>query len=206
MSCLHCAECVAIWNSITAIKINLHKQNICGCNFPLSVKHDCEAQKSERASLFLGTHWLCDTKLGTCPFLGQPLCLPFLFLTMYNIPNWFWWLLFASWRYLGIFTWILLTTILRRAIRDYYERTGNVVGFKPAGGIRTAKDACTWLILIKEELGDEWLNNSLFRIGASGLLVDIERQLFHYVTGRYGAARELAMSWKNISYVMLMDF
>ena len=86
------------------------------------------------------------------------------------------------------------TRFLRRAIRDYYERTGNVVGFKPAGGIRSAKDACTWLILIKEELGDEWLNNSLFRIGASGLLVDIERQLFHYVTGRYGAARELAMS------------
>ena len=82
----------------------------------------------------------------------------------------------------------------RRAIRDYHERTGNVVGFKPAGGIRSAKDACTWLILIKEELGDEWLNNSLFRIGASGLLVDIERQLFHYVTGRYGAVRELAMS------------
>jgi len=84
--------------------------------------------------------------------------------------------------------------VMCRAIRDYHERTGNVVGFKPAGGIRSAKDACTWLILIKEELGDEWLNNSLFRIGASGLLVDIERQLFHYVTGRYGAVRELAMS------------
>jgi deoxyribose-phosphate aldolase len=53
--------------------------------------------------------------------------------------------------------------LLFRAIRDYNERTGHVVGFKPAGGIRTGKDACTWLILIKEELGDEWLNNSLFR-------------------------------------------
>ena len=81
-----------------------------------------------------------------------------------------------------------------RAIREYYETTGYVVGFKPAGGIRTAKDACTWLILIKEELGDLWLTNKLFRIGASGLLLDIERQLFHYVTGRYAAAHELALS------------
>ena len=82
-----------------------------------------------------------------------------------------------------------------RAIRDYYERTGGYrVGFKPAGGIRTGKDVCTWLILIKEELGDDWLQNKLFRIGASGLLLDIERQLFHWVTGRYAAAHELAMS------------
>ena len=59
---------------------------------------------------------------------------------------------------------------------------------------RTAKDATTWLIMIKEELGDGWLNNKMFRIGASGLLLDIERQLFHWVTGRYAAAHELAMS------------
>jgi len=84
--------------------------------------------------------------------------------------------------------------VMCRAIREYYEQTGYVVGFKPAGGIRTGKDACTWLILIKEELGDTWLNNNLFRIGASGLLIDIERQLFHYVTGRYAATHELAMS------------
>ena len=81
-----------------------------------------------------------------------------------------------------------------RAIRDYKERTGFIVGFKPAGGIRAAKDALAWLVLIKEELGDQWLNNQLFRIGASGLLTDIERQLFHYVTGRYAAAHELSMS------------
>ena len=81
-----------------------------------------------------------------------------------------------------------------RAIRDYKERTGFIVGFKPAGGIRAAKDALAWLVLIKEELGDTWLNNQLFRIGASGLLTDIERQLFHHVTGRYAAAHELAMS------------
>lgn len=84
--------------------------------------------------------------------------------------------------------------VMCRAIREYYERTGHIVGFKPAGGIRAAKDAAVWLILIKEELDDRWLNNKLFRIGASGLLLDIERQIFHYVTGRYAAAHELAMS------------
>ncbi|WP_052594348.1 deoxyribose-phosphate aldolase [Aureispira sp. CCB-QB1] len=75
-----------------------------------------------------------------------------------------------------------------RAIRDYHERTGYKVGFKPAGGIRTAKQALNWLILVKEELGDEWLNNTLFRFGASSLLGDIERQLEHFVTGRYSAS------------------
>lgn len=74
-----------------------------------------------------------------------------------------------------------------RAIRNYYELTGYRVGFKPAGGIRTAKKSLKWLILIKEELGDEWLNKDLFRFGASSLLGDIERQLEHFVTGRYSA-------------------
>jgi deoxyribose-phosphate aldolase len=78
--------------------------------------------------------------------------------------------------------------VMVRAIREYYERTGHKVGFKPAGGIRTAKQAVEWLILIKEELGNEWLNASLFRFGASSLLSDIERQLEHNVTGRYSAA------------------
>ena len=64
-----------------------------------------------------------------------------------------------------------------RAIRDYHERTGYKVGFKPAGGIRTAKQSLDWLALMKEELGDAWLQPDLFRIGASGLLTDIERQL-----------------------------
>lgn len=68
------------------------------------------------------------------------------------------------------------------------------VGFKPAGGIRSAKDACTWLILMKEELGDDWLNAQLFRLGASSLLIDIERQLFHQVYGRYAATHEIPMS------------
>jgi len=84
--------------------------------------------------------------------------------------------------------------VMCRAIREYHQHTGFRVGFKPAGGIRTAKDAMNWLILIKEELGNDWLNNAMFRIGASGLLIDIERQLFHWVTGRYAAAHELAMS------------
>ncbi len=83
--------------------------------------------------------------------------------------------------------------VMVRAIRDYYERTGYKVGFKPAGGIRTAKASLDWLILMKEELGNDWLNNTLFRIGASGLLSDIERQLSYFVTGRYAAAHHNPM-------------
>jgi deoxyribose-phosphate aldolase len=77
--------------------------------------------------------------------------------------------------------------VMARAIRDYRERAGHMVGLKPAGGIRTAKDALEWLVLIKEELGDRWLRPDLFRFGASSLLTDIERQLEHFVTGRYSA-------------------
>ncbi|MEP6754707.1 MAG: deoxyribose-phosphate aldolase [Chthonomonadales bacterium] len=77
--------------------------------------------------------------------------------------------------------------VMTRAIRDYYERTGWQIGFKPAGGIRTAKQSIDWLILMKEELGNEWLHPNLLRIGASALLSDIERQLEHHVTGRYAA-------------------
>ncbi|CAC5395896.1 deoC [Mytilus coruscus] len=84
--------------------------------------------------------------------------------------------------------------VMVRAIREYYQKTGYKVGFKPAGGIRSAKDSCTWLILMKEELGDEWLNGQLFRLGASSLLIDIERQLFHQVYGRYAATHEIPMS------------
>jgi deoxyribose-phosphate aldolase len=78
--------------------------------------------------------------------------------------------------------------VMVRAIREYYEQTGYKVGFKPAGGVRSAKQALDWLILMKEELGNEWLSNTLFRIGASGLLSDIERQLSYFVTGHYAAA------------------
>ncbi len=78
--------------------------------------------------------------------------------------------------------------VMTRAIREYFERTGYKVGFKPAGGIRTAKQSLDWLILMKEELGNDWLNNTLFRIGASSVLSDIERQLSYFVTGHYAAA------------------
>jgi deoxyribose-phosphate aldolase len=77
--------------------------------------------------------------------------------------------------------------IMARAIREFHEKTGIIIGFKPAGGIKTAKQALDWLILMKEELGDVWLTPELFRIGASSLLSDIERQLEHFVTGRYSA-------------------
>ena len=77
--------------------------------------------------------------------------------------------------------------VMARAIRAHHERTGHVVGFKPAGGIRAAKASLDWLALMKEELGDRWLRPDLFRFGASGLLTDVERQLEHFVTGRYAA-------------------
>jgi deoxyribose-phosphate aldolase len=77
--------------------------------------------------------------------------------------------------------------VMARAIREYRERTGYLIGFKPAGGVRTAKQALDWLILMKEELGDAWLRPDLFRFGASSLLGDIERQLEHNLTGRYSA-------------------
>ena len=81
-----------------------------------------------------------------------------------------------------------------RALRDYGDLTGQQVGFKPAGGLRTAKDALTWLSLMKEELGRPWLEPSLFRIGASSMLADIERQIEHCVTGHYAAFAHHAMA------------
>ena len=81
-----------------------------------------------------------------------------------------------------------------RAIRAYQERTGYLIGFKPAGGISTAKSALDWLVLMKEELGRRWLEPDLFRFGASSLLTDIERQLEHHLTGRYSANYRHAMA------------
>mgnify|MGYP001553926514 CR=1 FL=1 len=83
--------------------------------------------------------------------------------------------------------------VMARMIRAYREETGYAIGLKPAGGIRSAKNALEWLIMMKEELGDEWLTPRLFRFGASGLLSDIERQLEHHVTGRYSAANRHPM-------------
>jgi deoxyribose-phosphate aldolase len=78
--------------------------------------------------------------------------------------------------------------VMCRMIREYFDRTGFAIGFKPAGGIRSAKQSLEYLYLMKEELGNRWLRADLFRFGASSLLTDIERQLEHFVTGRYSAA------------------
>jgi deoxyribose-phosphate aldolase len=86
-----------------------------------------------------------------------------------------------------------VSLVMMRAIRDYYERTGYRIGYKPAGGISKAKDALVYLALVKEELGDAWLDPHLFRFGASSLLLDIERQLEHHVTGHYSAGHRHAM-------------
>ena len=86
-----------------------------------------------------------------------------------------------------------VSLVMLRMIRDYQEQTGHRVGFKPAGGIRSAKQALEWQILLKEELGNPWLEPELFRLGVSGLLTDIERQLEHFVTGRYSAVHRQPM-------------
>jgi len=83
--------------------------------------------------------------------------------------------------------------VMTRAIREYRDRTGFKVGFKPAGGISKAKLALAWQALMKEELGDEWLLPELFRFGASSLLTDLERQLYHFITGHYAARHHMPM-------------
>ena len=84
--------------------------------------------------------------------------------------------------------------VMARAIREYAEQTGMAVGFKAAGGIRTAKQSLDWLAMMKEELGLSWVRAELFRFGASGLLGDIERQLEHHATGRYSAEYRLPIA------------
>jgi deoxyribose-phosphate aldolase len=86
-----------------------------------------------------------------------------------------------------------VSLVMVRAIREYLERTGYKIGFKPAGGISKAKDALAWQSLMKEELGEEWLMPELFRIGASSLLTDLERQLYHHITGHYAAKHHMPM-------------
>jgi len=87
----------------------------------------------------------------------------------------------------GVNATLPVSMVMVRAIRQYHEMTGIKVGYKPAGGISKAKDSLNYLILMKEELGNDWLQPSLFRFGASSLLADIERQLEHYTTGKYSA-------------------
>ncbi|NWG33233.1 MAG: deoxyribose-phosphate aldolase [Chloroflexi bacterium] len=86
-----------------------------------------------------------------------------------------------------------VSLVMTRAIREYLDRFGYKVGFKPAGGISFAKQAMNWQFLMKEELGDEWLLPHLFRFGASSLLTDLERQLSHYLTGHYAAKHHMPM-------------
>ena len=83
--------------------------------------------------------------------------------------------------------------VMLRMIRDFYSKTGKKIGFKPAGGISTSKSVLEFLILVAEELGFEWINPKLLRIGASSLLIDIERQLYHYTSGRYANKEKLAI-------------
>ena len=87
----------------------------------------------------------------------------------------------------GVNATLLVTLVMLRMIRDYHDRTGYKVGYKPAGGISAAKDVLNYQIMMKEELGRDWLEPDLFRVGASSLLADIERQLEHHLTGRYSA-------------------
>ncbi|MBN8292268.1 deoxyribose-phosphate aldolase [Rhodobacter sp. NTK016B] len=94
----------------------------------------------------------------------------------------------------GVNATIPVSLTMVRALRDYGDRTGVQIGFKPAGGMKTGKDALSWQILMKEELGRDWLEPDLFRFGASSMLGDIERQLEHYVTGRYAASHRHAIA------------
>ncbi|AUH65844.1 deoxyribose-phosphate aldolase [Paracoccus zhejiangensis] len=94
----------------------------------------------------------------------------------------------------GVNATLPVSLVMCRTIRDYQALSGHTVGFKPAGGLRTAKDAIAWQVLMKEELGRDWLRPDLFRIGASSLLGDIERQISHHVTGRYAAAHRQAIA------------
>ena len=88
----------------------------------------------------------------------------------------------------GVNATLPVSLVMLRMIREYLENTGYSVGFKPAGGIRSARQSLEWLIMMKEELGRKWMEPNLFRFGASGLLTDIERQLEHHTTGRYSAS------------------
>ncbi|SVA79729.1 uncharacterized protein METZ01_LOCUS132583 [marine metagenome] len=83
--------------------------------------------------------------------------------------------------------------VMLRMIREFHEITRKKIGFKPAGGISSAKLVIEFLILVLEELGSEWINPKLLRIGASSLLIDIERQLYHFAVGRYANKDKMAI-------------
>ena len=94
----------------------------------------------------------------------------------------------------GVNATLPVSLVMVRALRDYLDATGHRIGFKPAGGMKSAKDALSWQVLMNEEMGRDWLRPHLFRLGASSMLGDIERQLEHYVTGRYSSASRLALA------------
>ena len=93
----------------------------------------------------------------------------------------------------GVNATLPVSLVMVRAIREFHQLHGFQIGYKPAGGIASAKQALQYLVLMKEELGDDWLQPALFRFGASSLLTDVERQLEHFVTGRYSANHRHAM-------------
>ena len=94
----------------------------------------------------------------------------------------------------GVNATLPVSLVMVRALRDYRDATGHRVGFKPAGGMKSAKDALNWQVLMSEEMGRDWLQPDLFRLGASSMLGDIERQLDHHVTGRYAASSRHALA------------
>lgn len=80
-----------------------------------------------------------------------------------------------------------VTLVMLEAIRDYFLQSGRMIGMKPAGGIRTAKEALHYLVMVQETLGDDWLSPQWFRFGASSLLDDVLRQLRKQELGPYTA-------------------
>lgn len=94
----------------------------------------------------------------------------------------------------GVNATLPVSLVMVRALRDYRDATGHRIGFKPAGGMKSAKDALNWQFLMNEEMGRDWLQPHLFRLGASSMLGDIERQLEHHITGRYSSASRLALA------------
>ena len=87
-----------------------------------------------------------------------------------------------------------VTLVMLETIRDHYIDTGEMVGMKPAGGIRSSKLALRYLAMVKETLGDQWLDPKWFRFGASSLLNDVLMQLEKQRTGRYHSERYLSIS------------
>ncbi len=87
-----------------------------------------------------------------------------------------------------------VTLVMLETIRDHFRATGKMVGMKPAGGIRTAKEALRFLVMVKETLGDAWLSADWFRFGASSLLNDVLMQLEKERTGRYQSPRDFSLS------------